>query len=619
MRTAAAQKRSKSSKALVAITLVAALCGGVCGCTSFGEYVRNGFKVGPNYVPPDSPVASEWIDAKDPHLKPGDPNIASWWCTFDDPVLNELVRRAYAQNLTVRAAGFRILEARAQRAFALGNILPQTQTFDASYTRIETSGNQGGSFVSRKNNFFDRWGTSLNMAWEVDFWGKFRRAVESANAVLDAAAADYDDVVVLLVSEVASTYVQMRTLQKRLDLARKNVDEQVPMVKIMESRFKAEVKDSLPDYNQLKANLDQTRALIPQLEISLRVLNNNLGTLLGNVPRDLLPELGDGRVPDPDDKEKTVVRIPHPVQEDLVVGIPAQSLLNRPDVRRAERLVAAQSAQIGIAVSEWYPHISLNGTIGLEANSFPKLFNARSWFGDIGPSLSWNILNYGRILANVRLQDAKFQELAATYENTLLTANQEAESGIVAYLKSLERYKNLQDSADAAAKVTTYLLKQKEKGFGADTTAFINRLFTAQNFKVQQQDAAAQSEGDIALALIQVYKALGGGWQIRQGADCEHNGTAPPAVPNDLPEARRNEEPASPATQAKKSASPAPKREVSRQIEMHRDPIRPAATRNEVGQSNELVQHKETASEHVEVRPVLAPPPDASTISTASP
>ncbi len=578
--------------------LAAALCGGLCGCTSFGDYVRNGFKVGPNYVTPASPVAAEWIDAKDPHLRPGDPNIASWWCVFDDPVLNELVRRAYAQNLTVRAAGFRILQARYERIIALGEILPQRQTLDASYTRTETSGNKGGAFVSRKHQFFDTWATSLNMAWEVDFWGKFRRAVESASAHLDAAAADYDDVVVLLISEVASTYVQMRTLQKRLDLARKNVEEQAPMVKIMESRYKAEVKDSLPDYNQLKANLDQTRALIPQLEISLRVLNNNLGTLLGGVPRDLLPELGDGMVADPDDKDKTVVRIPHPQQEDLVVGIPAQTLLNRPDVRRAERLVAAQSAQIGIAVAEWYPHISLNGTIGLEANSFPKLFNSLSWFGNIGPSLSWNIINYGRILANVRLQDAKFQELAATYQNTLLTANQEAESGIVAYLKSLERYRNLQDSADAAARVTKYLLLQKEKGFGPDTTAFITRLFTAQNFKVQQQDVAAQAEGDIALALIQIYKALGGGWQIRLGAGCEQRVATPAremvvpnvVVPNDLPEARGTE-----------TAHPV----VPVELELRRN--------------LDTVPRDESASEPLTLRPALAPPPEANTIGTPSP
>jgi NodT family efflux transporter outer membrane factor (OMF) lipoprotein len=528
-------RRGRPGTTLLSLALLVSFVVGLCGCTSVSEYVRNGFKVGPNYSAPNAPVAPTWIDAKDPKVRLDNPDLAAWWCTFDDPVLNDLVQRAYNQNLTLRAAGLRILEARYQRAIAFGNIFPQTQAADAHYTHTQTSGNTFGA--NGKRVTFDDWGTSLNLSWELDFWGKFRRAVESADAILDAAAADYDDVLVILLSEVAATYVQMRTLQKRLDLARKNVDEQVPMVKIMEQRFKADLKDSLPDYNQLKSNLDQTRSLIPQLETSLRVANNLLCILLGTPPRDMLAELGDGTMPDPADKTKTIVRIPKPKDETVVVGIPAESLLNRPDVRRAERQLAAQSAQIGVAEAEFYPHISFNGDIGLEASQFGKLFNSLSWTGSIGPSLSWNILNYGRLLANVRFQDAKTQELAVLYQNSVLTANQDAENALVGYLKALDRAKYLQDSADSAIRVTKYLLLQKEKGFGPDFGAFINRLFTAQNFKVSQQDAAAQAEGDIALNLILLYRALGGGWQIRNGAGCANGAAAPPPA---MPEGENN-------------------------------------------------------------------------------
>lgn len=511
-----------------------------CGCTSFSEYVHNGFKVGPNYVSPPTMVSAGWLDAQHPLVRSGHPNIATWWCVFDDPQLNKLIETAYDQNLTVRAAGYRILQAREERAIALGNLFPQQQSMRKSYDHTMTSANTIGS--GGKHHYVDTWAHTLEMSWELDFWGKFRRAVESADAALDASMADYDDVVVILLGDVALNYAQARTLQKRLDLAHKNVAEQEPIVKIMETRLKANVKDSIPDYNQLKSNLEETKALIPQLEIQLRRVNNALCTLLGTPPRDLMAELGDGRVQDPTDKTKTFVKIPKPLHDEVVVGIPADTLLQRPDVRRAERLAAAQSAQIGVAQADMYPHIAINGTLGLEASALGKLYDTRSWMGNIGPSLQWNILNYGRILANVRFQDARYQEFVANYQQTLLNANEEAENWLTAYLKSIERAQNLQDSATAAAKVTNYLIVQKKEGFGPDTSAFISRLFTAQNFKVAQEDIAAQAEGDVALALIQLYRALGGGWQIKNGATCENpEGCGRSVVPCNFTQGRNSE------------------------------------------------------------------------------
>jgi len=188
-------------------------------------------------------------------------------------------------------------------------------------------------------------------------------------------------------------------------------------------------------------------------------------------------------------------------------------------VLAAECQLRIQSSQIGIAEAEMYPHIGINGSIGLAANKLPTLFNSHSWTGSIGPSLTWNILNYGRLLANVRFQNEQYQQFVAQYQNTILAANQDAENALVAYLQSLDQAKYLQDSADSAAKLSSYLINQFNLGYlppgSADTGAFINQLFTALNFQVTQQDAAAQAEGNVALNLILIYRSMGGGWQIR--------------------------------------------------------------------------------------------------------
>jgi NodT family efflux transporter outer membrane factor (OMF) lipoprotein len=575
------------------------------GCTtSLAEWVHNGFKVGPNYHNPPAPLPHQWIDQNDPHVRLGDPNLATWWDVFDDPILNGLLQRAYQRNLTLRASGFQVQAANEQRKIACAELLPQSQSFNASYTRLEASANGGnaaaagaaagtsltpstglavvptgpttpvagstapatttvgGSSTSTgttptggsapstgvtqtttttptnpsvgsstgggatapgvsagTSRFFTNIATSLNLSWELDFWGLFRRNLEAATASLDQSVDNFDEQLVLLLANVATQYVEIRTLQKRLELARLNVAQQEPLVATFYQRYKTGVANSFPGYFQLKSNLENTRALIPQLEISLRQANNQLCVLLGMPVRDLLPELGDGTVPDPEDPGKQVVRIPRPRDESVVVGIPGNLLLRRPDVKAARQQLIIQSAEIGIAEAELYPHVGINGSIGLAANSFAKLFNTRSWTGSIGPSLNWNILNYGRLLANVRFQSFQFQQFVATYQNTILSANQDAENALVGYLKTLDQAKDLQNSADAASKLTSYLIRQFKQGYlppgQADTSAFINQIFTAVNFQVTQQDAAAQAEGNIALNLVLLYRALGGGWQIR--------------------------------------------------------------------------------------------------------
>jgi NodT family efflux transporter outer membrane factor (OMF) lipoprotein len=493
-----------------------------CGCTPFGEYIQNGFKVGPNYRRPPAPVAPSWIDAADKRLRQGEDDLRQWWRVFNDPVLDRLICSAYQQNLTLREAGFRVLEARAQLAIAVGAFFPQTQDMTGSYLREAVSGKTANRGLSTAKRFFSQWSYGFNLAWELDFWGRFRRAIESTDASLDASVEDYDDVLVTLLSDVASAYVQMRTLEKRIAYARKNLAIQRTTYEIAKS--KRGVFATGLDVDQALSTLKQTEAGIPELEISLRLTTNQLCILLGIPPEGLRTRLGPREIPT--------------APPDVVIGIPADLLRRRPDVRRAERQAAAQSALIGVAESAFYPHISILGTIDYQAAEFKNLFNSRALSGNVGPSFQWDILNYGRLLNNVRLQDAKFQELATAYQQSVLNANEEVENGLVTFLKAHERTLLQGEAARAGAAAVKAILDLWQGGLLSDYT----RVAQLEQNLVTLEDTLAQAEGEIALGLIQVYKAMGGGWQIRlngcaepiiqpQAGSCEPPGPAQPAAP----------------------------------------------------------------------------------------
>ncbi len=457
------------------------------GCTSPQEWVANGFKVGPNYRKPCAPVAPDWIDADDKRLL-GDPvDATAWWATsFNDPVLNQLVTEAYTQNLTVRQAGARITQARALRQIVVGNFFPQQQSVSASYSHNLST----GTGIDRH---FSIWRGSFGLAWEIDFWGRYRRAIESADADLDAAVYDYGDVVVTLVADVAATYIDIRTLQTRLKLIKLNVENQRKTYELTEIRL-LNGEASNVDVQQAKSSFVQTEALVPQVETALRQSQNLLCILLGMPPENILEVLGEGGIP--------------AVKPEIAVGIPAATLLQRPDVRRAERALASQSALIGVAESELYPHIALGGTVGRSANQFNDLFRGGSGFGSVGPTLNWNVLNYGRLVGRVEFEDARFQELLAVYRQAALTANLEAENAIVQFLKNQERFRLLLEAAEAADKTNELITLQFTEGEPID----FNRVFSVQNTKTQQELAAASTKGDVAQSVVSIYRALGGGW-----------------------------------------------------------------------------------------------------------
>jgi NodT family efflux transporter outer membrane factor (OMF) lipoprotein len=469
-------------------------------------------------------VAEDWIEANDPKVQKR--YLEDWWGVFNDPTLNSLVNTAYDQNLTLRVVGTRVLQARDQQAIAAGSIFPQVQQASVEYSRVglsHTTFNNPSAFAAAARatpppgaligNFYSDWTAGLNMSWELDFWGRFRRAIESANAILDSSVENYDAALVTLLADVATNYVQFRVAQQRIKIARDNLREQQDLLDKVKNQEKAGTK-TLEDVEQLRTLLQQTRSTIPALQITLGQANDALCTLLGIPPRDLAAELGPG----PELNADPLPNLPSWV----AAGIPADLLRRRPDIRSAERQVAAQSAQIGVAEADLYPTIFINGTIGYDAAELSKLFESKSFFGTITPNFKWNILNYGRIANNVHLQQAKTQELIAAYQNLVLTAAQQAQTALRGFLQSQDQARELARSVVAATKAFNIEYKRFRE---IDPKSDVNRLFTLESTKLQEQDNLAVAQGNIALNLINVYRALGGGWEFR----CRPQGRKPSA------------------------------------------------------------------------------------------
>jgi len=479
-----------------ALPLVIALVASGC---SLPKWASNGFQVGPDYRKPAAAFADNWIDSDDPRVIDQPPDHADWWSALHDPVLNQLVNEAYQQNLTLREAGMRVLQARAQRALIAGNLFPQSQTVDGSYTRKQLSLVQQPYLLPIPGLFsrhFDAWSLSGNLSWELDVWGRFRRAIESADAGLDASVEEYDAILVCLIAEVVTAYVDIRTFELRLEYARQNVRIQEGSLELARARAE-EGRTGDISVHSSESSLEATKAAIQPLEIGLRQANNRLCTLLGIPTVDLSQSLGAGEIPT--------------APAEVAVGIPADLLRRRPDVRAAERQVAAQSAQIGIAVADLYPSIAITGEISVQAEEFSDLFKSLSQGGAIGPSFRWNVLNYGRIRNNVRVQDARFQELIFTYQNTVLSANEEVENALVSFLRTQQQVRSLAASTDATRKALELELLNFKEG----ETDFTG-VFVLQGELLRRQDELASAQGNVVASLVGVYKALGGGWEIRR-------------------------------------------------------------------------------------------------------
>lgn len=464
--------------------------------------------VGPDFVKPDAPIAQKWTESGELQLTSTQTDHANWWKSFNDPVLDKLIDEAYDQNLTLQIAGLRILEARAQLGLAVGSAWPQQQQGQLSTIYSDPSDNTAGSaFTSSSWNY----NLGLSIGWEIDFWGKFRRGIESADANLLASIADYDTVLVSLTADVANAYVVIRTLEEQLAIARENVKIQERSLNIADVRFRNGATTEL-DVQQAKTLLFNTQATIPALESGVRQAQNVLSILLGKPPGTIQQMLGgEGRIPKP--------------PAEVAIGIPADLLRRRPDVRGAELQAAAQSALIGVAKADFYPSVALLGSIGFAATqSSTTTKSGKSgideWFtGDSltymgGPSVTWNIFNYGQISNNVRTQDARLQQLLINYQNVVLRAAAEVEDASVGFVQSQQQSKFLDDSVASAKRSVDLAVIQYRDG-AVDYT----RVLNTQQSLVAQQDQSTTVRGDIARYLVDMYRALGGGWQLREGKD----------------------------------------------------------------------------------------------------
>ena len=459
--------------------------------------------VGPDFHTPTPPVATNYLESSNRLVKSDHQDNEDWWTVYHDPTLNRLIDIAYEQNLTLMAAGTRVLEARATLGVAIGELYPQTQQLggNVGYNQASTVDPTSNPLHELENYWRASLGTQV--AWEVDFWGKFRRGVQSADASYLASIATYDDVLVTLLSDVATSYIGIRTLQQQLAITADNVVKQKKALAIARDRYTGGTATKL-DVFQAENVLAQTESDVPQLTAQLQQGEDALRVLLGMTPQSL-----DRLLTGP----KTIPVPPG----DVAVGIPADLIRRRPDIRSAELQAAAQSAQIGLAKADLFPAFSLTGAFGTVAgssgnNRVNEVFSAKGIQFSFGPTFSWPILNYGQITNNVRVQDARLQTLLINYENTVLKAQREVEDGLASFLQGRLQVELLRRSVAAANSALLIALDQYLLGTRDFTT-----VLTAEQNLYQAQTNLAVASGNLSTGLASVYRSLGGGWQIRKG------------------------------------------------------------------------------------------------------
>lgn len=469
----------KTTQLALAITALAV----TGGCT----------QIGPDFEKPEADINAEWEQFESQLVSATSPQSLSWWEGFNDPVLNDLVTLAYAQNLTLEAAGLRVLEARAQLGIATGNIYPQQQTADGSAIYSDLGRNLGDS---------SGWQYSLgvNVGWELDFWGKFRRGIESADAAFLASVANYDAALVLLISQVVDTYIVIRATEEQLRISEVNVDLQRRSFNITDTLYRNGEQSEL-DRQQALALLLSTESTIPSLRIDLDRARNALSILLGQPP---------GQIAQLTSSASAIPAAP----AEVGIGIPADLLRRRPDVRQAELQAAAQSARIGVAAADLYPSFVLVGSLGLASTSDTdgSFLDSDNLVFTGGPAFNWPFLNYGRLRNNVRVQDARFQQTLVDYENTVINAAREVEDAITGYVRGQTQAEILGRGVVAAKRSTEISLLRYQEGFSD-----YQRVLQAQQSLFGQQQRYINARSASVRSLTALYKALGGGWEVRNG------------------------------------------------------------------------------------------------------
>jgi NodT family efflux transporter outer membrane factor (OMF) lipoprotein len=454
--------------------------------------------VGPEYVQPEAPLPDNW-QMSTAGLKATEHELVDWWDTFNDPILDELVKLAHQQNLTLELAGLRVLESRAQLGIATGARYPQQQASAGGVNRVSPSENAG-----QGNTSFNQYDLGAGLSWELDFWGRYRRGIESADAAMLASIANYDSVKVLITAQVVDTYVVIRTLEEQLKISEDNYELQKRSYEIADVLYRNGESNEL-DVQQALTLLLSTKATIPQFEVQERLAKNAMSTLLGRPAGYVDDILGAGEIP--------------AVPAEIALGIPADLLRRRPDVRQAELQAVAQNALVGVATADLYPSIALSGTFGIVSISkgvggggASELFSSDSISYTAGASFSWPFLNYGRIRNNIRVQDARLQQALVNYQDIVLKAARETDDAIVSLVGTQEQEGILADSVEAAKRSNDLSLLRYQEGFSG-----YQRVLDSQQALFRQQNSYVQNRGLSARNVVAIYKALGGGWEVRQG------------------------------------------------------------------------------------------------------
>jgi len=466
-----------------------------------------GCAVGPSYYPPAADAPKHWSGSLAGGETPGPFDAARWWETLQDPVLNALIDRAVQSNHDLRIAEARLREARAARDVTAGDLWPAIRgrgAFTRTRSSRRNSGSQSagtagnaasGGDTSYTKTQTDLWQAGFDASWEIDVFGGTRRAVEAAGADTGAALEAKRDVLVSLLAEVATNYVELRGLQKRLAITKNTCATQADTLELTRDRSTAGLTSEL-DVLRADAQLKTTQSQIPGLESLAKHAMHRLGVLLGTDPGALLSELSaDAPIP--------------PLPPDVPVGLPSELLRRRPDVRTAERQLAAATARIGVAVADLFPRFSLTGSFGRQAEDARDLKIGVNRFWSFGPSVQWPVFEGGKILANIKVQSARQEQAAARYEKTVLVSLEETENALIDYSREQIRLKSLADATDAN-RVTVDLSKEL---YARGLTDFLTVL-DAERSLYSSEDQLVQSRQTAVVNLIALYKALGGGWEV---------------------------------------------------------------------------------------------------------
>ena len=454
--------------------------------------------VGPDFVQPEAELPLAW-QTSPAGLKATEYELVNWWEAFNDPALDNLVNLAHQQNLTLELAGLRVLESRAQLGIATGAQYPQQQVASGGVSHVSPSENAG-----QGNTSFNQYDLGAGLVWEMDFWGRYRRGIESADAAMMASIANYDSAMVLVTAQVVDTYIAIRTLEEQLDIAQDNLELQERSYDIADVLYRNGESNEL-DVQQALTLLLSTQATVPQLRVQERLAKNALSTLLGRTSSYVDNILGDGEIP--------------AVPAEIALGIPADLLRRRPDVRQAELQAVAQNALVGVATADLYPSIAINGTFGIVSISkdvggggASGLFNSDSISYSAGVGFNWPFLNYGRIRNNIRVQDARLQQALVNYQDVVLKAARETDDAIVSLAGTQEQEIILAKSVEAAQRSNELSLLRYQEGFSG-----YQRVLDSQQALFRQQTSYVQNRGLSASNVVAIYKALGGGWEVRQG------------------------------------------------------------------------------------------------------